>query len=50
MMEVATGVAHPTDGLRHNNRILPDYTRVEVCIMKSEFMQRRIDYPAPDRQ
>jgi len=30
VMEVATGVAHPLGGLHHNNKILPDYTRVEV--------------------
>ena len=30
VMEVATGVAHPPGGLHHNNKIPPDYTRVEV--------------------
>ena len=38
MMEVATGVAHPPGGLHHNNKILPDYTRVEVHTVKPEFM------------
>ena len=27
----------------HNNKILPDYTRVEVHTVKPEFMQWRID-------
>ena len=44
MIEVATGVAHPPGGLHHNNKIPPDYTRVEVHTMKPEFMQWRIDY------
>jgi hypothetical protein len=48
MMEVATGVAHPPSRLHHNNRIPPNYTRVEVHIVKPEFMQWRIDYPTPD--
>ena len=34
MMEVATGVAHPLGGLHHNNKIPPDYTRVEVHTVK----------------
>ena len=38
VMEVAIGVAHPPSGLHHNNKILPDYTRVEVHIVKPEFM------------
>ena len=38
VMEVATGVAHPPGGLHHNNKIPPDYTRVEVHIVKPEFM------------
>ena len=42
MMEVATGVAHPPSGLHHNNKIPPDYTRVEVHTVKPEFMQWRI--------
>ena len=50
MMEVVTGVAHPPSGLHHNNRIPPDYTRVEVHTVKPEFMQWRIDYPTPDGQ
>ena len=37
--EVATGVAHLPGGLHHNNKIPPDYTRVEVHIVKPEFMQ-----------
>ena len=48
MMEVATGVAHPPGGLHHNNKILPDYTRVEVHTVKPEFMQWRIDYATPE--
>ena len=44
MMEVAMGVAHPSGGLHHNNKISPDYTRVEVHTVKLEFMQWRIDY------
>ena len=47
-MEVATGVAHPPGGLHHNNKILLDYTRVEVHTVKSEFMQWRIDYTTPE--
>jgi hypothetical protein len=47
MMEVATGVAHPPASLHHNNRISPDYTRVEVHTVKPEFMQWHIDYPTP---
>ena len=50
MMEVAMGVAHPPSGQHHNNRIPPDYTRVEVHTVKPEFMQWRIDHPTPDRQ
>ena len=38
MMEVATGVVYPSDGLHHNNKILLDYTRVEVHTVKPEFM------------
>ena len=34
VMEVATGVAHPPGGLHHNNKIPPDYTRVEVHTVK----------------
>jgi hypothetical protein len=34
MMEVATGVAHPPGSLHHKNRILSDYTRVEVHTVK----------------
>jgi hypothetical protein len=48
MMDVTTGVAHPPGSLHHNNRILPDYTRVEVHTMKPEFIQWCIDYPTPD--
>ena len=48
VMEVATGVAHPPDGLHHNNKIPPDYTRVEVYTVKPEFMQWRIDYATPE--
>ena len=47
-MEVATGVAHPSGGLHHNNKILPDYTRVEVHTVKPKFMQWRIDYATPE--
>ena len=47
MMEVAMGVAHPPGGLHHNNKIPPDYTRVEVHTVKPEFMQWRIDYATP---
>ena len=47
VMEVATGVAHPLGGLHHNNKIPSDYTRVEVHIVKPEFMQWRIDYVTP---
>ena len=47
-MEVATGVAHPPGGLHHNNKIPPDYTRVEVHTVKPEFMQWRIDYATPE--
>jgi hypothetical protein len=50
MLEVATGVADPSGGLHHNNRIPPGYTRVEVHTMKLEFKQWRIDYPTPDEQ
>jgi hypothetical protein len=32
--EVAMGVAHTPGGLHHNNKIPPDYTRVEVHTMK----------------
>ena len=38
VMEVAMGVAHPPGGLHHNNKIPPDYTRVEVHTVKPEFM------------
>ena len=38
------GVAHPPGGLHHNNKIPPDYTKVEVHTVKPEFMQWRIDY------
>ena len=38
MMEVTMDVAHPLGGLHHNNRILPDYTRVEVHTVKPKFM------------
>ena len=48
VMELATGVAHPPDGLYHNNKIPPDYTRVEVHTVKPEFMQWRIDYTTPE--
>jgi hypothetical protein len=44
------GCGTPSGGLHHNNRILPDYTRVEVHTVKPEFMQWRIDYPPPNRQ
>ena len=47
-MEVATGVAHPPGGLHHNNKIPPDYTRVEVHTVKPEFMQWRKDYTTPE--
>ena len=47
-MEVATGVAHPPDGLHHNNKIPPDYTRVKVHTVKPKFMQWRIDYATPE--
>jgi hypothetical protein len=50
MMEVAMGVAHPPGGVHHNNRISPDYTRVEVHTVKPEFMQWRIDYPTLGEQ
>jgi hypothetical protein len=49
MMEVAKGVAHPPSGLHHNNKISPDYIRVEVHSMKPEFMQWKIDHPTPER-
>ena len=48
VMEVATGVAHPPSGLHHNNKIPPDYTRVEVHTVKPEFMQWRTDYATPE--
>ena len=48
MMEVAMGVAHPPGGLHHNNKIPPNYTRVEVHTVKPEFMQWRIDYATPE--
>ena len=48
MMEVAMGVAHPPGGLHHNNKIPPDYTRVEVHTVKPKFMQWRIDYATPE--
>ena len=38
VMEVAMGVTHPSGGLHHNNKILPDYTRVEVHTVKPEFI------------
>ena len=38
VMEVATGVAHPSGGLHNNNKIPLDYTRVEVLTVKPEFM------------
>ena len=38
VIEVAMGVAHPPGGLHHNNKISPDYTRVEVHTVKPEFM------------
>ena len=44
MIEVATGVAYPPGGLHHNNKIPPDYTRVEVHTVKPEFIQWRIYY------
>ena len=47
VMEVTTGVAHPPGGLHHNNKIPPDYTRVEVHTVKPEFIQWRIDYATP---
>ena len=47
-MEVATGEAHPPGGLHHNNKIPPDYTRVEVHTVKPEFMQWTIDYATPE--
>ena len=47
-MDVATGVAHPPGDLHHNNKISPDYTRVEVHTVKPEFMQWRIDYATPE--
>jgi hypothetical protein len=49
-MEVAMGVAHPPRSQHHNNRIPPDYTRVEVHTVKPEFMQWPIDHPTPDGQ
>ena len=48
VMDVAMGVAHPPGGLHHNNKIPPDYTRVEVHTVKPEFMQWRIDYATPE--
>ena len=48
MMEVATGVAHPPGGLHHNNRIPPDYTRVEVHTVMPEFIQWKIDHVTPE--
>ena len=47
-MEVVTGVTHPPGGLHHNNKIPPNYTRVEVHTVKPEFMQWRIDYATPE--
>ena len=38
VMEVSTGVAHPSGGLHHNNKIPSDYTRVKVHTIKPEFM------------
>ena len=38
----------PTASERNNNKILPDYTRVEVHTIKPEFMQWRIDYVTPE--
>ena len=40
-------MAHPPGGLHHNNKILSDYTRVEVHIVKPKFMQWRIDCATP---
>jgi hypothetical protein len=48
LMEVATGVAHPPGGQHHNNRIPPDYTRVEVHTVKPKFMQWHKDHPTPN--
>jgi hypothetical protein len=31
----------------HNNKILPNYTRVKVHTMKPEFIQWKIDYTNP---
>jgi hypothetical protein len=45
---VAKGVAHPPSGLHHNNKIPPDYIRVEVHSMKPEFMEWMIDHPTPE--
>ena len=41
-------MAHLLDGLHHNNKIPPDYTRVEVHTVKPEFIQWRIDYATPE--
>ena len=41
-------MAHPPSGLHHNNKIPPDYTRVELHTVKLEFMQLRIDYATPE--
>ena len=48
VMEVATGVAYSPGGLHHNNKIPPNYTRVEVHTIKPEFMQWRIDHTTPE--
>jgi len=47
-MEVAMGVAHPPGGLHHNNKIPPDYTRVEVHTVMPEFIQWKIDHVTPE--
>ena len=47
-MEVAIGVAHPPSGLHYNNKIPPEYTRVEVHTVKPEFMTWKIEHPTPE--
>ena len=42
------GVAHPPGGLHHNNRIPPDYTRIEVHTVMPEFIQWKIDHVTPE--
>ena len=42
------GCGTSSGGLHHNNKIPPDYTRVEVHTVKPEFMQWRIDYATPE--